>query len=161
MLYYASSCSFELLCFFGCNCALYCSGVLTLLIVSSVITLFSIIYTNSIFKSLLLLWSLLKCLSLLESLVWLLLLWLLFIEILTSGFLRPLVAICMLRFLYTTKIHWLWISVLLSYCLLWCSLHQNLSNVVFVSLFSLIDFIINLDYFVNQFLYIFGVLYKY
>ena len=114
MLYYTSSCSFELLCFLRCSCALYCSSALTLSTVSSIITLFSTVYTSSISKPLLLLWSLLKCLSLLESLVWPLLLWLLFIGTLTSRFLRLFIVLYTLRFLCSTKIHWFQSSIPLS-----------------------------------------------
>jgi len=149
MLNYTSPYSFKLLYSLRCSYALYCSSALTLSTISSIMTLFFIVYTSSIFKPLLLLQSLLKCLSLLESLVWLLLLWLLFIEILTSGFLRPLVAIYILRFLCTTKIYWLQTSVLLSYCLLWCFFYWNLFNVVSVSSFSLIDSVVNFNYFIN------------
>jgi len=161
MLYYASSCSFKLLCSIRCGHAFYCSSTLTLSTVSSIVTLFFIIYTSSISKLLLLLWSLFKCLSLLESLVWPLFLWFLSIGILTSRFSRPVVAIYMLRFLCTAKIHWLQTSILLSHCLLWCFLYWNLSNVVSVGLFSLIDSVINFNYFVNQLLHILGVFYEY
>ena len=119
MLYYTSLYSFEFFCFFGCSCALYCFSTLTLLIVSSIMTLFFTVYTSSISEPLLLLWSLPKCLSLLEFLVWLLLLWLLSIGILTFRFLRPVAVVCMSRFLYTVKIYWFQTSVPLSYCLLW------------------------------------------
>jgi len=149
MLYCVSLCSFELLCSLRCSCALYCSSTLTLLTVSSIIILFSTVHINSIFKLLLLLWSLLKCFSLLESLVWPLLPWLLSIKTLTSRFLKPVVAVCMLKFLYTAKIHWFWTFVLLSCCLLWCFFYWNLSNVASVGLFSLIDFVVNFNYFVN------------
>jgi len=149
MLYYTSFCSFKLLCSLRCSYAFYCTGSLTLLTVSSIMTLLSTVYTSSISKPLLLLWSPLKHLSLLKFLVWLLFLWLLSIGILTSRFLRPIVAIYISRFLCTAKIYWLQTSILLSHCLLWCFLYWNLSNVAFVGLFSLIDFIVNLDYFVN------------
>jgi len=149
MFYCAFFCSFKLLCSLRCSCALYCSSALTLLIVSSIIILFFIVYTSSIFKLLLLLWSPLKCLSLLESLVWPLLLWLLSIGTLTSRFPRPVVAIYTLRFLCTAKIHWFWTFVLLSCCLLWCFFYWNLPNVSFVGLFSLVDPIVDFDYFVN------------
>ena len=149
MLYCTSSCSFKLLCSLRYSCALYCFSVLTLLTVSSIMTLFSTVYTSSVFELLLLLWSLLKYLSLLEFLVWPLLSWLLFIGILTFRFPRPVVAIHMLRFLCTTKIYWFQTFVSLFYCLLWCFLYQNLPNISSVSLFSLVDPIVNLDYFVN------------
>jgi len=104
IFYCTSFCFFELLCSFGCSYALYYSSTLTLLIISSIMILFSTVYTSSISESLLLLQSLLKCLSLLKSLVWPLLPQLLSIKILISGFLRPLVAVCILKFLYTAKI---------------------------------------------------------
>ena len=87
MLYCTSFYFFKFFCSLRCGHALYCFSTLTLSTVSSIMTLFSIIYTSSIFKPLLLLWGLLKCLSLLESLVWLLLLWLLSVGSLVSGFL--------------------------------------------------------------------------
>jgi len=149
MLYYASSCSFKLLCSLRCSCALYYFNTLTLLTVSNIMTLFSTVYTSSIFKPLFLLQRLLKHFLLLEFIVWPLLFWLLFIETLTSRFLRLSVTICMLSFLHTTKIHWFWTSVLLFQCLLWCLLHWCLFNVTLVGLLSLVDFIVNLNYFVN------------
>jgi len=149
MLYGTSLCSFKLLCSLRCSYVFYCFNALTLLIVSSIITLFSIVYTSSIFESLLLLWSPLKCLSLLEFLVWLLLFWLLFIRTLTFRFPRPVIAVYMLRFLHTAKIHWLWTFVLLFYCLLWCFFYWNLSNMFSIGSFSLVDSVVNLDYFVN------------
>jgi len=149
MLYCASLCSFELLCSFRCSYAFYYTGSLTLLTVSSVITLFSTVYTSSISESLLLLWSPLKCLPLLESLVWPLLFWLLSIGTLTSRFPRSIVAICTLRFLCTTKIHWLWTSVLLSCYLLWCFLYWDLFNISFIGLFFLVDPVVDFNYFVN------------
>jgi len=161
MLYCTSSCSFKLLYSFGCNCALYCFSALTLSTVSSIMTLFSTVYTSFISKLLLLLWSPFKCLSLLEFLVWPLLPWLLSIGTLTSRFPRPVVAVHTLRFLCTTKIHWFQTFVSLSCCLLWCFLYWDLFNVFFVGLFSLVDPVIDLDYFVNQFLHILGVFYKY
>ena len=69
MLHYISPCSFKLFYSLRCSYVFYCSGVLTLLIVSSIMTLFSIIYASSIFKLLFLLQRLLKCLLLLESIV--------------------------------------------------------------------------------------------
>jgi len=161
MFHCASFCSFELLCSLRCNCALYCSSTLILLIVSSIMILFPAVYISSIFEPLLLLWSPLKCLSLLKSLVWPLLLWLLSIRTLTSRFLKPVVTVCMLRFLCTTKIHWFQTFVLLSCCLLWYFLYWDLPNVSSVSLFSLVDPVVDLDYFVNQLLHILGILYKY
>jgi len=149
MLYCAFSCFFELLCSLKCSCAFYYFSALTLLIVFSIMTLFFTVYTSSIFELLLLLWSLLKCLSLLESLVWFLLLWLLSIGTLTSRFLRPVVAACMLRFLCTAKIYWLWTSIPLSCCLLWCFFYWDLPNISSVGLFSLVDPVVDLDYFVN------------
>ena len=149
MLHCISPCSFELLCSLKCSHALYCTGFLTLLTVSSIIILFPTVYTSSIFEPLLLLWSPLKHLSLLESMVWPLLPQLLSIRTLTSKFPWPIVAICTLRFLYTTKIHWFWTSIPLSYCLLWCFLYQDMPNISFVGLFSLVDPIINFNYFVN------------
>jgi len=149
MLYCTSSCSFELLCSLRCNHALYYSSTLTLLTVFSIIILFSTVYTSSIFEPLLLLWSLLKHLSLLKSLVWPLLFWLLSIGILTSRFLRPVVAIYMLRFWCTAKIYWFWTSIPLSCCLLWCFLYWDLPNIFSVSSFSLVDPVVNLNYFVN------------
>jgi len=123
MLYYVSFYSFKLLCFLRCSYALYCTGSLTLSTVSSIIILFPIVYINSISELLLLLWSLLKHLFLLESLVWPLLLWLLSIGPLTSGFPKSVIAICTLRFLHTAKIYWFWTSIPLSCCLLWCFLY--------------------------------------
>jgi len=161
MLYYASFCFFELLCSLRCSCALYCSSALTLLTVSSIMTLFSIIYTSSIFELLLLLQNSLKCLLLLEFIVWPLLLWLLSIGTLTFRFLKPIIAIYMLKFLYTTKIHWFWTFILLSCCLLWYFFHWDLPNVSFIGLFSLVDPVVNLNYFVNQLLHILGVFHKY
>ena len=161
MLYCTSFCSFKLLCFLGCSYALYCFSTLTLLTVFSVMTLLSTVYTSSISEPLLLLWSLPKRLSLLESLIWPLLLQLLSIGTLTFRFPRPIVAVYMLRFLCTAKIHWFWASILLSYCLLWCFFYQDLPNVSSVGLFSLVDPIVDFNYFVNQLLYILGILYKY
>ena len=114
MLYCTSFCSFELLCFLGCSCALYCTSSLTLLTVSSIITLFPTVHISSISEPLLLLWSLLKRLFLLKSMVWPLFPQFLFIGTLTFRFLRPIVAIHILRFLHTAKIHWFWTSILLS-----------------------------------------------
>ena len=147
MLYYTSSCSFKLFCFLECSYALYCFGALILSTVFSVMTLLSVVYTSSIFKPLFLLWRLLKCLLLLESIVWPLLL--LFIKISVFRFLRLFIALCTLRLLCFTEIYWFWSSVLLSQCLLWCFLHWILSNVTFVGLFSLIDPVVNFNYFVN------------
>ena len=110
---------FKLFCSFRYSYVFYCFSALTLLTVFSIMTLFFTVYTSSIFELLLLLWSLLKCLSLLESLVWFLLLWLLSIGTLTFRFLKPIIAICMSRFLYIIKIHWFQTSVLLSCYLLW------------------------------------------
>jgi len=149
MLYCTFSCSFKFFCSLKCGCVFYYSSALTLLTVSSVMTLLPTVYTNSISELLLLLQSLLKCLLLLESIVWPLLLWLLSIEILTFRFLRPIVAVCILRFLCTTKIHWFWTSILLPHCLLWWFLHWDLPNVYFIGLFSLVDLVVNFNYFVN------------
>jgi len=149
MLYCISLYSFKLLCSLRCNCALYCTSSLTLSTVSSIMTLFFIVHTSSIFKPLLLLWSSLKHLFLLKSLVWPLLLWFLSTGILTSRFPKPVIAICTLRFLCTAKIYWFWTSVLLSYCLLWCFFHWDLLNVSFIGLFSLVDPVVNFNYFVN------------
>jgi len=161
MLYCTSFYSFEFFCSLRCSYALYCSGALTLSTVFSIMTLFSTIYISSISESLLLLWSPFKCLSLLESLVWPLLFWFLFIGTLTFRFLRPVVAICMSRFLCITKIHWFWTSVLLFHCLLWCFFYWDLPNIFSVGLFSLVDPVVDLDYFVNQLLHILGILHEY
>jgi len=118
MFYYTSSCSFKLLCSLRYSYALYCSSALILLTVFSIIILFSTVYTSSISKPLLLLQNSLKRLSLLESIVWPLLLQLLFIGTLTSRFLRPIIAIYILRFLCTAKIHWLQTFIPLFHCLL-------------------------------------------
>ena len=149
MFHCASLCSFEFFCSFGCSYAFYCSSTLTLLTVFSVMILFSTVYASSIFESLFLLQRSLKCLLLLKSIVWPFLLWLLSIGTLTSWFPRLLIAICISNFLYTAKIYWLWTFVLLSQCLLWCLLYQCLFNVTLVSLFSLVDPVVNFNYFVN------------
>ena len=149
MLYCTSPYSFKLLCSLRCSHALYCSSTLTLSTVSSVITLLFTVHTSSISKPLLLLWSPLKCLFLLESLVWPLLPQFLSIEILTSRFLKPVIAIYILRFLYTAEIYWFQTFISLSYCLLWCFFHQDLPNISFINSFFLVDPIVNLNYFVN------------
>ena len=113
ILYHTSSCSFKLLYFFKCSYALYCSSTLTLLIVSSIMTLFSAVYASSIFKLLFLLWGLLKCLLLLKFIIWPFLLWFLSVEILTFRFLRLFTTIYISSFLCTAKVHWLWSSILL------------------------------------------------
>jgi len=161
MFYCISSCSFKLFYSLRCNYVFYCSSALILSTVSSIMTLFPTVYTSSISEPLLLLWSPLKCLSLMEFLVWPLLLWFLFIGTLTSRFPRPVIAICTLRFLCTAKIHWLWTSVPLSYCLLWCFFYWDLPNVSFIGLFSLVDSIVDFNYFVNQLPHIFRILHKY
>ena len=161
MFYYASLYSFKLLCSLRCNYVFYYFSALTLLTVSSIVTLFPAVYASSIFKSLFLLQRLLKHLLLLKSIVWLFLFQFLSVRILAFRFLKLFVAVHILRFLCTAKVHWFWSSVSLSQCLLWCSLHWILLNVALVGLFSLVDSVVNLNYFVNQLPHILGVFHKY
>ena len=149
MFYYTSLCFFKLLCSFKCNCVFYCFSTLTLSTVSSVMTLFPAIYASSIFELLFLLQRLLKHLLLLEFIVWPFLFWFLSIKFLISGFLRLLVVLYTLRLLCFAKIHWFWFSVLLFQCLLWCLLHWCLPNVTLVGLLSLVDPVVDFNYFVD------------
>ena len=137
----------------------YCISSLTLPIVFNKIFLSFILYVSSFFILFILLWSLFKCLLLLRSQVWPLLprlLVLLLLESLTPQLLQLLPLV----FLYTAKVHWLYI-ILQFLHLLGCSVYRRGCITTFTGFFSLVDPYVNLNSLVNKTFYIFFIFHEY